>query len=59
MGDTLFRDENLSGFFQWEREIFFTSLTGFHLNFSNLILLVTFDGDRYSSVKFYSIPQFP
>ena len=33
---------------QWEREIFFTSLTGFHLNFSNLILIVTLKKIIYS-----------
>lgn len=62
MDETKFlcRDENLNGFFlQWEREIFFTSLIGFLLDFSNLILIVIFDGNRYSLIKFYSIPQFP
>lgn len=52
----LCRDENLNGFFAMGKGEVFHQSYGFPSEFfCNLILIVTFDGDRYSLAKFYSI----
>lgn len=52
------RDENLNEFFAVGREIFLTSLTGFHLTLQ-FKLDSHFDGNKHGLVKFYSILSFP